>query len=260
MLRQFCSPGGDEGNGYRFGNRGGHFRVEANLRPVTVHGSKKNFACPHLHADLRPFNGVSISALAPAANHDVPMISVALCVDGQDNGLCAKFARKLGDQFGALDGSGVNRDFVGASSHDRAAVFERSNAASRRERNGKLGRDAPDGFQKSGPSVTRSSNIEDDQFIGSFFVITRGQSYGIARIPQAGEIYTLNHALSVRIEAGNDAVCETHAAILRKFCSKREPDSPPFSGWNCTPYMFCLSSTAGNGVPSNKLVIVKPIE
>ena len=32
----------------------------------------------------------------------------------------------------------------------------------------KLGRDAPDSLQKSGPAVTRSSNIEDDQFIGSF--------------------------------------------------------------------------------------------
>src|SRR5690242_21211550 len=110
------------------------------------------------------------------------MIAVALGVDCQDHSLCAKFARKLGDQFGALDTSSIHRDFVCASSHDRAAVFERSNAASRREWNGKFRRDAPDGLQKSGPPVTRGSNIEHDQFIGSFLVISCGQSYGIARV------------------------------------------------------------------------------
>src|SRR6267154_1669894 len=88
----------------------------------------------------------NISPAPHATTHYVPMIAGTLCVDGDDDGLRAKFAREFGDKFGTLDCGGVHGDFVRASADNRATVFERSNAAAGGERNGQFRRDTADGF------------------------------------------------------------------------------------------------------------------
>src|SRR5207249_7744042 len=47
----------------------------------------------------------------------ISVIAIALCINRQNDGLRAKLARKLGDQFRARDGGRVDRDLVCAGPH-----------------------------------------------------------------------------------------------------------------------------------------------
>ena len=151
----------------------------------------------------------------------------------------AEFARELGDKFGAFDGGGVDGDFVGSRLDDGVSVVERSDAASCREGNGKFGGDAANGFEKRGATVARSGDIEDDEFVSAFRVVAGGELGGITGVAEANEVDAFDDASAVGIEAGNDAAGEGHdlaglaAATFKKFCRRREPAAPLFSGWNC---------------------------
>ena len=130
----------------------------------------------------------------------------------------AEFARKFRDKFGASDRGGIDGDFVCAGANDGASIVEGADAAACGERNSKLGGDAANGFEKCGTAVAGSGDIEDDEFVGAFGVVACSESNGIACIAQADEIHAFDDAGAVRVEAGNDAVGEAHAArSLRKF-------------------------------------------
>src|SRR5437870_3794763 len=114
-------------------------------------------------------------------------MAMPLCINRQNDGLRAKLARKLGDQFRARDGGRVDRDLVCAGPHHGTPVFKRSNATARRERNGKLCRDTPNGRQESRTAVARSRNIEHHELVRAFLVVPRRKSHRIARITRSEE-------------------------------------------------------------------------
>src|SRR5712692_9167353 len=162
------------------------------------------------------------------------MVAGALRIDRHDNGLRAKLSRQFGYEFGTFRRGGVHGDFVCPGAYHGAAVFERSNAATGGQRNCQFRGNAADGFEESWAAVARGGDVEDDQFVGAFGVVTRRQRDGITGITQSDEVDTLDDAFTVGIEARNNAVREAHAARLRKFRRTRAPESPLFSGWNCT--------------------------
>src|SRR6266550_2989866 len=170
------------------------------------------------------------ASAAAAANHDLPVIAIALCINRQNDGLRAKLARKLGDQRMMRNSGRVDRDLVCAGPHHGTPVFKRSNATARRERNGKLCRDTPNGRQESRTAVARSRNIEHHELVRAFLVVPRRKSHRIARITQPDKVHAPYHARPCGIQTRNDAMSEAHAADLKKLSSRREPASPLFSG------------------------------
>src|SRR5260370_34969728 len=128
-----------------------------------------------------------------------------------------------------LDGSSVSGVLFRAGAHHGAAIFQRSNASASSERNSQFRGDAADGFEESGAAVAGSSDVEHDQFVGAFGVVTRSKRDGIAGIAQLDEVDSLDDAFAVGIEARNDAVRQAHAPRLRKFCSTPAPEPPLFS-------------------------------
>src|SRR5580704_9687849 len=148
-----------------------------------------------------------------------------------------------------MDGRGVYGDFIRAGAYYSSSVVQGANSAARGERDCELGGYPADRFQEGGSAVARGGDIQDDQFIGAFGVVTSRQSDGIASVAQANKIHAFDDASPVGIEAGNDPMSEGHATSLRKFCSNRAPAGPLFSGWNWTALMLWLSRTAMNSEP-----------
>ena len=157
----------------------------------------------------------------------------------------AEFAGEFGDEVGAFDGGGVDGDFVGAGADDGARIVERANAAACGERNGEFGGDATNGFEKRGAAVAGGRDVEDDEFVGAFGVVARGERDGIAGIAEADEVDAFDDASAVGVEAGNDAVGEAHAREPQEILQKLRAAAPLFSGWNWTAWIFVVFDYGG---------------
>ncbi|SRR5712692_6987581 len=128
---------------------------------------------------------------------------------------------------------GVYGQLIGAGAEDRAALIDRGDAATRRERDRQLGGDAANCFEKCGAMVARRGDIEDDEFVSAFDVVTRRERGWISGIAQIDELHALDDALTVGVQARNDAVREAHGflpARRTKFESTCAPAGPDFSG------------------------------
>src|SRR5580704_14737211 len=172
-----------------------------------------------------------------AANPHLPMtvLIVALRVDCQNYRLRAEFSCELEDELRTLHRRRVDGDFVCPRSDHSARVFECANTAARRERDGKLSRDAANRLKKCRTSIARRRNVEHDEFVRTFGVVARGKRDGIAGVAQPNKVDAFDHANAVRIEAGNNAMRQAHApafAMPRKLARSCAPGCPLFSGWN----------------------------
>src|SRR5262249_20518365 len=177
------------------------------------------------------------------------MFVFALRIDGHDHGLRTEFPREFGNQLRAVDGSRIHRDFVRPGLNHGARFLSGEDSAAGRERNREFCRDAPDGVEERRTAISRSPDVEHDQLIGAFTVVTSGEFGGIAGVAKTGEIYAFHYAAAVGIEARNDASGESHAASLTKLRRSCAPAAPLFSGWNCTPKRLPRSMAATNSQP-----------
>src|SRR5215472_16464778 len=113
-----------------------------------------------------------------------------------------------------LDRRSVYCDFVRAGPDHGAGVLERADAAACGEWNGEFRCDTTNGFEKCRAAITRSSDIQHDEFIGALPVITRGKHCGVARVAKADKINALDDARSIGVETGNDAGGKAHSSVL----------------------------------------------
>ena len=125
-------------------------------------------------------------------------------------------AAEEGDQSGAFDGGGVDGDFVGPGADHGTSVLKGTYASACGERYGKFCGHAEYRIEKSRTLVARGGNVENHKFIGAFGIVASGQNGGIACITQRNEVDAFDDARAVGIEAGNDAVGESHANGLMR--------------------------------------------
>ena len=144
--------------------------------------------------------------VAAAAGVDVPAAgAMAARVDGQDHGLRAEFPAKLGDQFGAADGGGVDGDLVGAGEQDAARIGYRADAAADGQRDENLAGGAGHDVGHDFAGVAGGGDVEEDQFVGAVAVVAIGQFDGVAGIAQIDEVDAFDDAAAGDVEAGDDA-------------------------------------------------------
>src|SRR5262249_42546092 len=108
--------------------------------------------------------------------------------------------------------------------------FERTDAATCGQGDGKLLGGAANGFEEGGAIVACGGDVEDNEFVGAFGVVARGEFHGITGVAQAFEMDSFDDAGAVGVETRNDAARETHAAASRKFCRTCAPAAALFSG------------------------------
>jgi len=113
------------------------------------------------------------------------------------------------------------------------AIPDRGDAAAGRQRNRQLGGDAANGFKECGAVVARRGDIQNDEFVSAFEVVTRRERGWISGIAQIDELHAFDDALSVGVQARNDAVRKAHGLLparRTKFESTCAPAGPDFSG------------------------------
>src|SRR5262249_8666660 len=136
-------------------------------------------------------------------------------VDGEDNGLGAKFQAQLGEQLGAADRGRVDRYFVRARHQDAARVGDRANAATHRERDEHLARCAEYHVRHDGALVARRGDVEEDDFVGALLVVAVREFHRVARIAQVDEVDAFHHTAAGDVETGYDALGQ-HSSEFQK--------------------------------------------
>src|SRR5262249_15269346 len=144
-----------------------------------------------------PVHGVERRPFAAAANAHLPVVAVAFGVDGQHHGLCTKFGGEVGEELGTVDGGSGDGNFVGARTDDGARLVERTDAATCGQGDGKLLGGAANGFEEGGAIVACGGDVEDNEFVGAFGVVARGEFHGITGVAQAFEMDSFDDAGAV---------------------------------------------------------------
>src|SRR5205085_9843657 len=124
-------------------------------------------------------------------------------------------------------------DFIGARVDGRRRVRFRVDAAADGERNEQLARDRANGVRKRAPAFERRRDVEDDELVDPFSVVTARELRRIARGAESLEVDALDDLSIAHVETGDDAFREhdsTYPTMLRKFLSTCSPTSPDFSG------------------------------
>ena len=107
----------DHRNVDRFGDGLDELQIHAALKALVVHAHQQDLSCPQRFAALGPFNHIQPRVLAAVVVIGFPLAALgaaALGLSGKHHALAAEGLGHLGDQRGALDGSGVDGGLVGA--------------------------------------------------------------------------------------------------------------------------------------------------
>ncbi len=81
------------------------------------------------------------------------------------------------------------------------------------ERNEDLRRHVLDHVHDRVARVARGGDVEESEFVGALLVVAARDLHRIARVAQAHEVHPLHHAARGDVEAGNDALGESHGRV-----------------------------------------------
>ena len=118
------------------------------------------------------------------------------------------FSAACFDEIAARHRRGVDRDFVGPGSEQRADILDRAHAAADGERHEAGLGGAPHHVEHDAAVLVARGDVEEGELVGAGFVIGDGRGDRIAGIAQVDEIDALDDAAVFDVEAGNDADLE----------------------------------------------------
>jgi hypothetical protein len=209
VVRFAGAPGGDHRHMRRPRNGARQLAVEALLDAVGIHGSQQDFSRAQFFAAGRPRYRIDALIVAPAACVDVPRSgSAPPRVNREHHGLCAEFHAQLGNQFGTPYGRGIDRDLVGAAGQDAARIRYRAYAAAHRQWDKDLARGSRHHSRHDLARVARGGDVQEDQFVGAFLVVTIRQLDRVPGIAQVHEVNALNHTAAGDVQARDDTLGE----------------------------------------------------
>ncbi len=149
----------------------------------------------------------------------LPLIHCALLrVDRRDDALRAEMCRRGGEELRVFDAGRVDADLVRARIEQRTDVVDRSDAAADGQRNEHLVRDRIDHVVQQSAAFDARADVEERELVGALLVVSPRHFHRIARIAQVDEVHPLHHAAVGDVEAGDDALRETHSRILTAAC------------------------------------------
>src|SRR5664280_1497102 len=137
------------------------------------------------------------------ASPDAPFRSAAAGVDCHDHALATELVGQLGDESRPVHRCGVDTDLVRTGPEQLPGILDRAHPSADGEGDeDHLGGPRDDVDHR--PSVVRgSSDVEEDQFIGTLGVIARRQLDRVAGVEQVDEPDALDHPTCVHVQAGD---------------------------------------------------------
>src|ERR1041384_4076981 len=109
---------------------------------------------------------------------------LAARIEGDDDTLASEAFGGFANKIRIVDRRGVQRDFIGSAAKDLLNVIDAAQSAAYRERNIDGIGNAPNHFSDDVSPVGGRRNVEEDQFIGTFFGIAKAAFDRIAGITE----------------------------------------------------------------------------
>ena len=131
-----------------------------------------------------------------------------LGVNSDHNALIAEFLGGFFDKGPAGHGGGIDRDFVGAGTQQRADILDAAHAAADRERHEAGFGGAAHHVEHDTVVLVTCGDVEKRELIGAGFVISDRGGDRVAGIAQIDEIDAFDDTAILDVEAGNDAGLE----------------------------------------------------
>src|SRR5664280_2719390 len=193
------------------GDRAGQLQVEPVAGAVAVHRGDQQLSRSDGRALLRPGHGVQAGGRPAAVGEHLPFRCLARCpfrsaaagVDCHDHALATELVGQLGDESRPVHRCGVDTDLVRTGPEQLPGILDRAHPSADGEGDeDHLGGPRDDVDHR--PSVVRgSSDVEEDQFIGTLGVIARRQLDRVAGVEQVDEPDALDHPTCVHVQAGD---------------------------------------------------------
>src|SRR6185369_12743464 len=179
--------------------------LETRFRSVGIHRSKKYFPGPELGSLLCPLDRIELSSDPAAIEIYKPVSIVQFCVNGKNDALRTKIARRELNKPRIFYSRGIDGNFVGSGIKKKLDIRDRVYTSADRERDVDLGSNT---FYKFGECTTffiGRRDIEKDKFIRPLVRISASQFYRVAGIAKPDEVGALDRAAVFDVKAGNNA-------------------------------------------------------
>ena len=132
-----------------------------------------------------------------------PVLLHPFGVDVDHDALAAEAAGGLADELRVAAGRRVDRDLVAAGVQQCADVVDGADAAADGQgHEDHLGRPA-DHVEDDVAALVAGGDIEEDQLVGPFLLVTRGHLDRIAGVAEVEEVRSLDDPAPVHVKAGN---------------------------------------------------------
>ena len=192
-------------------DRAGEPKIETAARAIAVHAGKQDFAraepdrfaCPkdRIPAGRGP---AAVRIHLPSTRRD------RFGVDGGDDALCAVAPGRLFDERRIVYAGGIDAHLVGAGIEQRADVVYVAHASSDRQGYEHLVGHRTDHLVEQAARLHACPDIEEGELVGALAVVAPRDFDRVAGIAQVDEIDAFDNAARGYVEAGNDALGETH--------------------------------------------------
>jgi hypothetical protein len=205
VLERAGASGGDDWNrdGARDGSR--QPAIEADFRAVAVDRGQQNLAGAAVFGFARPLDRFTVGRHLSAARVDGAPIPVPLRVDGDKDRLAAVALGERRDERRIRQRGRVQTDFVRAGLNGRDSVRFGSDSAADGQRDEQLARDGADRVGECPAPLEGRCNVEDDEFVDAFRVVTPRELGRVPRRPQPFEVDPFDDESVAHVEAGDDA-------------------------------------------------------
>src|SRR5690606_6702191 len=130
---------------------------------------------------------------------DLPFLHTR--IDAGHNTLLAKTRGCFADQLGSFHRGGIDADFVGACAQYQRDVGNFIDAAADGQWDEQFFSGTADNFEQRAPPFGRSGDVEENNLVGAFRLVTLRQLDGIAHVAQILEAGAFDDASILHIQA-----------------------------------------------------------
>ena len=198
----------------RVGEGAGQLEIEAAACAVAIHTREQDFAGTGRLHPAAPFQRVEPGRAAATVREHLPARRArprdALRVHRHHDALRAVASGRLFHQLRPLHRGRVDAHLVGAGIEQPPHVLDGAHAATHREGNKDLCRHGLDHPHDQIAPLARCGNVEERELVCALLIVTPRDFHRIAGVAQPDEIDAFHHAPGGDVEAGNDALRETH--------------------------------------------------
>ena len=207
VLKFAGAAGCDERNRDVRANVADQLEVESLLGAVSVHGVQEDLADAAFLSFTHPFESVQAGApLAAVRGHLIAGGGIsATHIGGEHEDLRTEAVDDFADDFGAGDGGGVDRRFVGTCAQQPVDVVSGADSPADCQGDENLLCGLLHHVVQGFAVPTGGADVEERQFVSPAGAVALGEFNGVADVFQPLEVHAFDYAPAVNVETWDDS-------------------------------------------------------